>query len=152
MSNDIKREDVMSMENKEVKEMTSSGLLDAYIGKRLRLRRLMLQMSQDELAAIIGVTFQQIQKYETGDTKISSSRLFVFAKVLGVDINFFFTGLEAEIPNYKKFEKSIGRVSEEVVKFDPMTSNETLDLVNKYWKLKTQEKRDLLSRFLCTML
>lgn len=135
----------------DIREITS-GLLDQFIGKKLRLRRLTLQMSQDEVASIIGVTFQQVQKYETGETKISSSRLFILSKILGVEITYFFEGLEAEIPNYKKFEKSLGCVAEEVVKFDPMTSTETLELVQKYWKLKSQAKRQLLRTFLDTML
>ena len=74
------------LQEKEVRDVDVS-LLDAYVGKRLKLRRLMLHMSQDELASMIGVTFQQIQKYESGANRISASRLFVISKILQIDMH-----------------------------------------------------------------
>ena len=85
------------MDNSASKELDVS-LLDEYVGKRLKLRRVMLRMSQDELACMIGVTFQQVQKYESGVNRISASRLFIISKVLQVDVGFFFYGLEKEVP------------------------------------------------------
>lgn len=126
------------------------GLLDNYIGKRLKLRRSMLQLSQDDVAAMIGVTFQQVQKYECGCTRISASRLFVLAKILQVDINFFFDGLEREVPEYVEFTKQVDCVSEDKIKFDPMSDNKTLELINLYWKVE-ESKREVLSKFLDTM-
>ncbi len=128
------------------------SLLDAYIGKRLKLRRLMLHMNQDELASMIGVTFQQIQKYESGNTKLSASRLFVLAKVLHVDVPFFFEGLEKEVPDFSKFEENLNCVSEETVEFDPMRDNETLQLVNIYWKLQDPVKRRKILDFIASMI
>ena len=81
------------IEYQEQKEL-DINLVDEYIGKRLKLRRVMLHMSQHELASMIGVTFQQVQKYESGANRISASRLFIIAKVLQVDIAFFYNGLE----------------------------------------------------------
>lgn len=66
---------------------------DAHIGSRLRLRRTLAGMSQTELGEKIGLTFQQIQKYEKGFNRIGSGRLFQFAEVLGVPPSFFFDGL-----------------------------------------------------------
>ncbi len=128
-----------------------AGLLDNYIGKRLKLRRLMLHMNQDELASMIGVTFQQIQKYESGNTKLSASRLFVLARVLQVDIPFFFEGLEKEVPEFSKFEENINSVSDNVVEFDPMRDSETLQLVNIYWKLQDPVKRKKILDFIASM-
>jgi transcriptional regulator with XRE-family HTH domain len=64
--------------------------IDAYVGSRVRMRRLMLGMSQERLAEQIGVTFQQVQKYEKGTNRIGASRLQAIASVLAVPVAFFF--------------------------------------------------------------
>ena len=66
--------------------------VDVYVGARLRMRRAMLGMSQSKLGAILGVTFQQIQKYEKGVNRISASRLRQAAGVFDVDIDWFYEG------------------------------------------------------------
>ena len=70
--------------------------VDVYVGARLRMRRAMLGMSQSKLGAILGVTFQQIQKYEKGVNRISASRLRQAASVFDVDIDWFYDGGPAE--------------------------------------------------------
>jgi transcriptional regulator with XRE-family HTH domain len=65
---------------------------DTHVGKRIRMRRKMLNMSQTTLADGVGITFQQIQKYEKGTNRVSASRLQQFAKILEVPISFFFDG------------------------------------------------------------
>lgn len=69
--------------------------LDAYIGARLRLRRLMLGMSQEILATKLGLTFQQVQKYENGTNSISAGRLFDLAHALDVPVQYFSTAWTA---------------------------------------------------------
>lgn len=64
--------------------------IDVHVGGRVRLRRTMLGMSQDKLADSLGLTFQQIQKYEKGVNRIGASRVFEISRVLGVPIQFFF--------------------------------------------------------------
>ena len=64
--------------------------IDTYVGSRVRMRRLMLGMSQERLADQIGVTFQQVQKYEKGTNRIGASRLQTIAGVLGIPVSFFF--------------------------------------------------------------
>src|SRR5262245_23757068 len=66
--------------------------IDVHVGSRMRLRRMMLGMSQQTLAEAFGLTFQQVQKYEKGVNRMGSSRLHQAAHVLGVDISFFFEG------------------------------------------------------------
>ena len=66
--------------------------IDAYIGARVRLRRLMLQMSQEALGEELALTFQQVQKYEKGINRISASRLFELANALRVPVSYFFDG------------------------------------------------------------
>jgi transcriptional regulator with XRE-family HTH domain len=68
---------------------------DTHVGKRIRMRRIMLGMSQTTLANGVGITFQQIQKYEIGKNRVSASRLQQFAKILEVPISFFFDGAPA---------------------------------------------------------
>ena len=118
---------------------------------RKMARRASIHMSKDELEYMIGVTFQQIQKYESGANRISASRLFVISKILQIDISFFFDGLERDIPAFVDFENDVNSVSEDGVKFDPMRDNETLQLVNAYWKLPDVEKRQKILDFIVSM-
>lgn len=67
--------------------------IDAFIGQRLRTRRTDLKMSQDKLGQEVGITFQQVQKYERGANRISASRLWMIAKALGVHVSYFFADL-----------------------------------------------------------
>lgn len=144
------------IDNSASKELDVS-LLDEYVGKRLKLRRVMLRMSQDELACMIGVTFQQVQKYESGVNRISASRLFIISKVLQVDVGFFFYGLEKEVPevvdalNFTEVEGPNSVAEDEVVFQDPMNNTETLRLVNAYWRLNDPEKRQKILDFIVTM-
>ena len=64
--------------------------IDAHVGRRVRLRRMLVGMSQERLGGLLGLTFQQIQKYEKGINRIGAGRLFEVAGILGVPINFFY--------------------------------------------------------------
>jgi transcriptional regulator with XRE-family HTH domain len=70
--------------------------VDRYVGARIRERRIMLGLTQQQLADLIGVTYQQAHKYERGINRVSAGRLFEVAQVLSVPINYFFDGLEQE--------------------------------------------------------
>src|ERR1700754_5359952 len=70
--------------------MARSHPVDVHVGARMRQRRSLLGMSQTNLGSAVGLTFQQIQKYERGSNRIASSRLFEFAKVLDVPVSYFF--------------------------------------------------------------
>lgn len=87
--------------------------LDAYIGARVRLRRLMLGMSQENLSGKLGVTFQQVQKYEKGLNRISASRIYELAQALSVPVSYFYDGLDDPEPSYN------GAISEEGMRDDP---------------------------------
>ncbi|MDE2446938.1 MAG: helix-turn-helix transcriptional regulator [Alphaproteobacteria bacterium] len=67
--------------------------IDVHVGTRMRMRRQLINMSQERLGELLGITFQQVQKYEKGSNRISASRLFYAAKTLGVPVQFFFDGL-----------------------------------------------------------
>lgn len=77
-----------------VEEKTPNPI-DIHVGARVRMRRLLLGLSQDKLGDELGVTFQQVQKYERGANRIGASRLFEIARVLSVPIGFFFEGMDA---------------------------------------------------------
>ncbi|MGL4729335.1 MAG: helix-turn-helix domain-containing protein [Bosea sp. (in: a-proteobacteria)] len=66
--------------------------IDRHVGSRVRLRRMLLSISQEKLGEALSLTFQQIQKYEKGTNRISASRLQNIAKILGVQVSFFFEG------------------------------------------------------------
>jgi transcriptional regulator with XRE-family HTH domain len=73
----------------------SSHPVDMHVGSKLKSRRIMLGMSQDELGKAVGVTFQQVQKYEKGLNRIGCSRLYEISNVLNSPISFFFDGFES---------------------------------------------------------
>ncbi len=77
----------------EPTEGRRSNAVDAHVGERVRMRRKLLGVSQDQLADSLGLTFQQVQKYERGANRISASKLFHIAEILTVDVSYFFDGL-----------------------------------------------------------
>ena len=78
------------------KPVPRANLADRHVGMRIRERRIMLGLSQQQLAAMIGVTYQQAHKYERGLNRISAGRLFDIASVLNVPISWFFEGIPAD--------------------------------------------------------
>ena len=103
--------------------------VDAHVGKRIRHRRWMIGMTQQQLAGKVGIKFQQIQKYETGMNRVSASRLWDIADALGVTISFFFEGLEdaAAAPGAP----------------DIMADKEAMELVRSYYAIPEAQRRRL---------
>ncbi len=120
--------------------------VDEHIGQRVQLRRIMMGLSQKDLAKICGVTFQQIQKYETAGNRISASRLFDLSQALQTPVSFFFSGLPGNIPEETRYNRST-RVSEQTPE-DPLGKNESLQLINLYWKLPNDEQRKMVMKML----
>ncbi len=114
-----------------------AGHIDLHLGKRLRRRRRLLGLTQQQLASAVGVRFQQIQKYECGANRISAARLWELAEALEVPINYFYEGLEADAANDGGSE-AVKR-SEQV-----LARKETLDLVRAYYRLGERPRRRLL--------
>lgn len=87
------------MQNPEQQNTQNVRSTDHHVGSRIRLRRTLFGMTQEELAALLGVSYQQIQKYETGANRVSASRLFEIGRHLQTDVSYFFQGLtEGEMP------------------------------------------------------
>jgi len=76
----------------------STGAIDDYVGGRIRERRIMLGLTQQQLAEMIGVTYQQAHKYERGINRVSAGRLYEIARVLNAPITYFYEGLGEEAP------------------------------------------------------
>ena len=108
--------------------------VDEHVGKRLRQRRWLVGMTQQQLAEHVGIKFQQIQKYETGANRVSASRLWDIASTLDVSINFFFDGLQAA--------KGV-KIQSDAMPSDLMGDKEALDLVRSYYAIPENQRRRL---------
>lgn len=126
--------------------------IDEHIGRRIQLRRNMLGLSQKDLADACGVTFQQIQKYETAGNRVAASRLFEIGMAMDTPVSFFFMGLPGNLPDETKTTRSqpVMRVCSQAAD-DPMGKNETLELIRLYWKLSDDGKREAVLNLLKTM-
>ena len=116
--------------------------IDKYIGQRIRLRRDMLGLTQKDLAAACGVTFQQIQKYENGETRIVAERLYALGLALDAPVSFLFAGLphQTAASNLISIAKKpdAARSPDSV---DPLMKNESLEIIKLYWNLPTDDMR-----------
>jgi transcriptional regulator with XRE-family HTH domain len=77
-----------------VSQKKQANSVDTHVGSRVRLRRNQMRMSQERLAELLGLTFQQVQKYEKGANRIAAGRLYDIARVFGVPITYFYEGFE----------------------------------------------------------
>ena len=118
--------------------------VDVHVGGRVRLRRVFLGYSQEKLANALGLTFQQIQKYERGANRISASKLYELSRILNVPVTYFFEGVEAE------GEAGAGSGPEagasgmtNVHSSDPDFTNqrETLQLISSYYRIPDAKVR-----------
>jgi len=111
--------------------------VDVHVGKRVRLRRTLLGISQEKLGDAIGLTFQQVQKYERGANRIGSSRLFDLSRVLDVPVSFFFDDMPPEIADSASVSgtESIAPAGD-TGDADPLAKRETLELVRAYYRIK----------------
>lgn len=120
--------------------------VDKHIAQRLQLRRVMLGMTQTDLAEKCGVSFQQIQKYETAGNRIPAARLFDISQALETSVAFFFAGLPGNFPPETKATRSM-RISD-VKDDDPLSKNESLQLINLYWNLPSDTQRKTIMNML----
>ena len=110
--------------------------IDAHVGSRVRLRRTLLGMSQEKLGEALGLTFQQVQKYERGVNRIGASRLFDLARVLDVPISFFFDDMPDAVSGNQPARRSYGFAeSQEGFEDDTLHRRETLELVRAYYRI-----------------
>lgn len=112
--------------------------VDIHVGKRLRQRRTILGLSQEAIGKAIGVTFQQVQKYERGVNRMGSSRLYEFSKILSVPVSFFFEDMDKPSSG----TLSAG-VAEETAGFEheKISSRETLEMMRAYYRIGEPQVR-----------
>ena len=112
--------------------------IDLHVGKRLRRRRRLLGMTQQDLASQVGVRFQQIQKFECGANRVTSSRLYDLSRALNVSVQYFFDGIvPADSP-------ASAANDAEQLEGDILSQKETLELVRAYYRLSERPRRRLL--------
>ena len=119
--------------------------VDIHVGNRIRIRRNILGWSQEKLGDLLGLTFQQIQKYEKGMNRVSASRLWDFSVVLDAPISFFYDDMDKTVAKQspRMFSNPEAGVSLnedlEVFNVDPMLKQETLELVRAYYKIQNRQ-------------
>ncbi len=109
--------------------------IDLHLGKRLRARRRLLGWTQHQLAVMVGVRFQQIQKYECGANRISAARLWRMSEILEVSIEFFYEGLP-QAPRALESRRADGAES--------LAREDSLDLIRTFYQLDESPRRRLL--------
>jgi len=112
--------------------------VDVHVGKRIRHRRWMVGMTQQQLGEAVGIKFQQIQKYETGMNRVSASRLWDIADALDVPVSFFFEGYEEGSADTSASTGKSGTKSG-----DLLADKEALELVRSYYAIPENQRRKL---------
>lgn len=115
---------------KPVKKSVAYGPIDIHVGKRVRIRRKLMDMSQTDLGDAVGLTFQQIQKYERGANRISASVLFRLSEILDVPISFFFDDMPDELAG-PKHETGVSDAPD----LSAFSSQDARDLVRAYFRI-----------------
>ena len=116
-----------------MKKNSMAKPIDKYVGSRVRQRRIILGMNQSNLGEAIGLTFQQVQKYESGANRIGSGRLFQIAQALKIPVSYFFDNIPRELSNMVVGE-IVDEVSNEIN--DKLNKKETLNLVRNYYEIE----------------
>ena len=109
--------------------------VDEHVGQRIRHRRKLMGMTQQQLAEGVGIRFQQIQKYESGANRVSASRMWELSRRLKVPVSYFFDGLEPTLQASN---------DDSVLHADIMQEKETIDLIRAYYALDEQPRQRLL--------
>lgn len=127
--------------------VTNNNAVDRHVGKRVRLRRTLLGMSQEQLGSALDITFQQVQKYERGANRISASRLWDISQILDVSISYFFDDMSDEVMKASPRKISLGKPIDEADSHmrDPMARRETLELVRTYYSIDAPKVRKRIS-------
>lgn len=128
--------------------------VDVHVGGRVRLRRVFLGYSQEKLANALGLTFQQIQKYERGANRISASKLYELSRILNVPVTYFFEGVEADGEAGGAAGQEAGTSGgSNIHSSDPDFTNqrETLQLISSYYRIPDAKVRSEVLSLLKTL-
>ena len=123
--------------------------MDLHVGAQVRARRVLLGLSQEKLAEGLGITFQQVQKYERGSNRISASRLYNMAQLLDVPITFFFEGVDDhKSSSFRQAASAAGRDNNQEFPEDMMRRKETLSLLRHYYSIQDGNLRQRFAELL----
>ena len=114
--------------------------IDGHVGARVRLRRTLLGMSQEKLGEAIGLTFQQVQKYERGANRIGASRLFDLSRVLDVPVSFFFDDMSTETSSVSRVTHGMAE-SQQTFEGQELGKREILELARAFDRIKDEKVR-----------
>ncbi len=111
--------------------------IDIHVGSRIRLRRTLMGMSQERLGEALGLTFQQVQKYERGVNRVGASRLYDLSRVLDVPISFFYDDMPESVGGQRSSSRTLGGFGDSQDAFgeDTLNRRETLELVRAYYRI-----------------
>ncbi len=151
-----------SLKNRKTKGLPD--YIDKYVGQRLKTRRILLGMSQEKLAEKVGITFQQIQKYEKGTNRISASRLLRFSKILNAPVTFFYEGVEDSQKEGQESGVPQGMADNDQEDFSIDSDNqdnnipdnvlnkkETLNLIRNYYSISDPDMRKMIHKMIKSM-
>ncbi|MCQ8279175.1 helix-turn-helix transcriptional regulator [Acetobacteraceae bacterium KSS8] len=131
---------------------TGPSPVDVHVGNRIRLRRTLLQMSQEKLGDALGLTFQQVQKYERGANRVSASRLFDLGRVLDVPVSFFFDDMPGGGGTFATgFAEAQDGFGGGAPAEDLFSRKETVELVRAYYRIDQPHKRRKVLDLIKTM-
>ncbi|AQS87844.1 transcriptional regulator [Neoasaia chiangmaiensis NBRC 101099] len=148
------------------KSPAGAGPFDVYLGQRIRLRRNLMGLSQEKLGEALGLTFQQVQKYERGANRVSASRLSDMARVMNVPITFFYDGAPGEVGTAENVSRSTMGFAEAASSFGgpparrsetPLdeaglfTRRETIELVRAYYRIPDEGIRKRMADLIKSM-
>ncbi len=126
--------------------------VDVHVGGRVRLRRIMLGMTQEKLGNAIGITFQQIQKNERGTNRIGSSRLYQLSQVLDVPVSFFFDDMPDAVEGRRSARRpQLAEAEGTAYEVDTLAKRETLELVRAYYRIKSPKVRERIFQLAKTL-
>lgn len=119
--------------------------VDVHVGSRIRLRRTLLGISQEKLGEALGLTFQQVQKYERGTNRVGASRLFDLSRILDVPVQFFFEDMPEEVAGQApSLRAGVPNADVSEAGDDKLVKRETLELVRAYYRIKKPAVRKRL--------
>ena len=121
-----------------------------HVGKRVRLRRTLLGLSQEQLGDALNLTFQQVQKYERGTNRISASRLWDISQILDTSISYFFEDMspQTKLGSPRKVNREEQKLLEDDFERDPISRRETLELVRTYYSISEPNVRKRLAELI----
>ena len=139
----------MEDENKNF-GVTNNNSVDMHVGKRVRLRRTLLGLSQEQLGDALNLTFQQVQKYERGTNRISASRLWDISQILDTSISYFFEDMspQTKLGSPRKVNREEQKLLEDDFERDPISRRETLELVRTYYSISEPNVRKRLAELI----